>query len=86
MENKFKIGDLVSFERNQTINSESVEVISIVESVHPNNKKSNNIENTYIIEHESGWTPNSLRKMQFGLDETKKYLFVQESELKIINE
>lgn len=83
MENKFKKGDLVNFERNQTIKSENVEIVSIVEAKRIDNDTK--IENTYIIEHEHGWVPNSLRKSKYNLDENKKYLFVSENELTLIN-
>ena len=39
---------------------------------------------TYIIEHSLGWAPNILRKQKYNLDTTKKYLFVKESELTVV--
>lgn len=87
MEHKFKIGDLVSFNRNFLINSESTPIIALLTNVGKTvNSGRKEISPTYIIEHESGWVPNDLRASQFGLDITKKYLFVSESELTLITD
>lgn len=36
---------------------------------------------TYIIEHPNGWKPNHIRASKYGLDVSKKYLFVKESSI-----
>ena len=75
---KFKLNDLVKFERNSIVKTTSTPIIAlcpIIESV----KKI-----TYIVENENGWLPNEMRKTSFGLDLTKKYLFVQEEELELV--
>ena len=72
---KFTKGQLVSFHRNQQININSVAISAIVN--YP--EHTDNI--SYVIEYPDGWTPNSIRAKKFGLDVTKKYLFVLESEL-----
>ncbi len=76
----FQIGNFVSFNRNTAVNSESTSIISLVETMIEQKQE----DLTYIIEHSSGWTPNSLRMQKYNLDENKKYLFVQEKELTLI--
>lgn len=67
---------MVSFHRNSVVKADSTEIIAVVES------SENGLQQpAYVIEHESGWLPNPIRKQKFGLDETKKYLFAREDEL-----
>jgi hypothetical protein len=73
---KFKKGDLVNFKRNSIIKKNQESIVAVVEKT-PNY----NGEQIYIIEYSDGWTPNSIRVTQFGLNPEKKYLFVKESEL-----
>ena len=75
METKFKKGDVVSFERNKLIKSESTIVVGIVEPVN------DNVSLKYIIEYIDGWNPDTLRIKKYDLLEDKKYLFVSEDEL-----
>ena len=89
MENtfKFKIGDTVSFSRNSVINSEGTEIIAVVENNIPHKiKDENKLPTTYIIENEHGWKPSTLRQLKFGLNPEKKYLFVSEEELELVEE
>ena len=68
-------GDSANFYRNQLVNGENIKIIDVFED---------DINKVFIIEHESGWYPDFLRKSLYGLDESKKYLFVSESELTLI--
>jgi len=76
----FEIGQEVSFERNMLVKADNTYVIAQVIN-QQNGKENKQVDLTYIIEHEMGWIPNSLRKTKYNLDGNKKYLFVLESEL-----
>ena len=90
MEAKFKIGDTVSFERNQVIKSEGTVIVAVVDNQVPKEVKkrmSETVEeklSSYIVENEYGWKPGALRQSKFGLDPDKKYIFVSEDELTLI--
>lgn len=87
MENtfKFKIGDTVSFERNQVIKSEGTVILALVDDKVPEEvKKKMSRPNSYIIENENGWKPSNFRASKYNLDTDKKYLFVEEDELNLI--
>ncbi len=75
MEHAFQKNQVVSFERNSVVKSTGTPIIALCPII----KGSNLI--TYIVENENGWIPNLIRKNQYDLDESKKYLFVSESEL-----
>ena len=93
MENtfKFNIGDTVSFERNQVIKSEGTVIVAVVDNQVPEEIKKRmsetveEIPNSYIVENEHGWKPSTLRQLKFGLNPEKKYLFVSEEELELVN-
>lgn len=74
----FEVGQNVSFERNSLVKSESTPIVSKVE------RKTENDKNQYIIENENGWEPSDLRKRIFVLQDGKKYLFVHEDELTLV--
>ena len=85
----FEVGEEVSFNRNFSVKSESTLIVAQV-SLHTIPDKPEGIEGrkevkqedlTYVIEYESGWSPNTIRKSKFGLKDDKKYLFVSEKEL-----
>lgn len=85
METKFKKGDMVSFNRNSVIKSEGTEIIAVVvNNISKDTKEGEEIPTTYIVENENGWVPNYLRQSKFGLNTNKKYLFVNEDELKLV--
>jgi hypothetical protein len=93
----FEVGQEVSFNRNMSVKADSTPIIAQVPLHRPvgngplgNRPESNGPEGvrevkqedlTYVIEHETGWLPNPIRKAKFGLVEDKKYLFVSEKEL-----
>ena len=74
-ETKFQKGQKVNFERNSTVKADQTTIIAVVK------KPSESSEQSYIIEHPTGWKPNDMRISQFGLDAKKTYLFVREAEL-----
>jgi hypothetical protein len=78
---KFTKGQAVKFLRNSVTKSDATTVSAVVTM--PENSPSE-LEQSYIIEYQNGWTPNSLRIKSFELDATKKYLFVSEKELTVI--
>lgn len=77
---QFTVGQQVSFERNFDVKSEGTPIIALV----PKPQKQEVTKLSYVIEHEMGWTPHPLRAHQLGLDITKKYLFVEENELTLV--
>ena len=91
MKAKFKVGDTVSFERNQVIKSAGTIIVAVVDNQVPEEVKKQMSEtvkeklNSYIVENEYGWTPGALRQSKFGLDPDKKYIFVSEDELTLVN-
>jgi hypothetical protein len=78
---KFSLNQLVKFNRNSQVKSDSTKVCAIVELP---TEIATGLEQTYIIEHDKGWLPNSTRITKFELEATKKYLFVSEKELTAI--
>lgn len=88
----FQIGQLVSFNRNPKINSDSTPIISQVpysidnttSEINDGNMQIKQGDLIYVVENDFGWIPNSIRKTKYNLDENKKYLFVSESELTLI--
>ncbi len=78
---KFSIDQLVEFKRNSAVKSDSTKICGIVEM--PTELLSE-VKQTYIVEYNNGWLPNSIRKDKYNLDATKKYLFVSETELTAI--
>ena len=86
----FTVGQEVSFNRNMSVKADSTPIIAqvplhIPEGNRPEGSREVKQEDlTYVIEHETGWLPNSIRKAKFGLEDGKKYLFVSEKELTVI--
>lgn len=78
---KFSIDQLVEFKRNSAVKSDSAKICGIEEMPTHSTVE---ISQTYVIEYNEGWTPNEIRVKKYNLDETKKYLFVFETELKAI--
>lgn len=74
----FTKNQIVSFLRNAVTSIALTPIIAVVESVRVE------VGQFYVIEHSAGWTPDSKRIELYGLDITKKYLFVKESELTAI--
>lgn len=70
---------LVAFNRSASVSSTNTPIVSTVNNVPVNILSVTG--NIYVIEHASGWAPDSMRMELFILDATKKYLFVKESEL-----
>lgn len=79
----FTKGQDVKFDRNAVTKSDSTKIVAVVPK-QENLPDGMEMPQTYVIEYAEGWLPNSLRVEQFGLDATKKYLFVSESELTAI--
>jgi hypothetical protein len=79
MAHQFTKGQVVSFTRNSIVKSAGTPVVSLCPI-----REGDTSSPTYIIENENGWVPNQMRKTEFVLDETKKYLFVQEKELTLV--
>ena len=79
----FTVGQEVSFNRNMSVKSESTIIAAQVplRPMSEGGRKVNQEDLTYIIEHETGWLPNPIRKLKFNLEDGKKYLFVSEREL-----
>ena len=71
MEHQFTIGQNVSFTRNSVVFSNSTPIVALVvrevrETPVPNAEaEPRPIDLVYIVEHEYGWTPNSLRKTKY---------------------
>ena len=70
---KFKKGDMVDFNRNETIKSGNVTIHGVVEV--------QDGESKYVIEYANGGISPDVRMEKFKLDKKKKYIFVSESEL-----
>jgi hypothetical protein len=75
---KFKLNDLVKFQRNLIIKTSSTPIVALCPMIETVKTI------TYVVENENGWLPNEKRKTSFGLDPEKKYLFVQEEELELV--
>jgi hypothetical protein len=86
----FTVGQEVSFNRNMSVKADSTPIIAQVllhipeEGRQKSGREVKQEDLTYVIEHEIGWIPNSIRKAKFGLEDSKKYLFVSEKELSVI--
>jgi hypothetical protein len=78
---KFSLNQLVKFNRNSQVKSDSTKICGIMEMPL---ELLEQVKQTYIIEYENGWLPNSIRKERYDLDIAKKYLFVSETELETI--
>lgn len=82
MATKFNKDQLVSFSRNTMVNSGATNIKAVVPFMDsPMISKDLSPSQIYIIEHTTGWYPNYQRQQKFGLDPTKKYIFVSEDEL-----
>lgn len=77
----FTQNQTVKFERNATVKADSTTIVAVVNNANLPFGITTGIGQMYIIEHTSGWAPDAARKAKFGLNQTKKYLFVKESEL-----
>ena len=81
MKHLYKKGDIVSFRRNSVIKSTGTAIVYLCPI-----KEDSTSSPIYVIENENGWFPNFIRKKEFDLDDTKKYLFVSEKELTLNDE
>ena len=72
----FNKGNNVNFKRNKLVFGNNIPIVAVVEKYKPEE------EQKYILENSSyGWPTSSIRKKRFGLQDNKKYLFVNEGEL-----
>lgn len=72
----FEKGSTVNFNRNAVVKKDNATVVF-------NGQVAGN--NVTIIEYDGGWTPEKVRIDSFGLDATKKYIFVVQDELSAID-
>lgn len=80
MAHQFTKGQVVSFERNSVVKTTGTPIISLCPI-----REGVESSPVYVIENENGWLPNVMRRTQFDLDEAKKYLFIEESELTLVD-
>ena len=80
-----KKGDIVNFQRSETVSALNIVIIAVVENHIPLERQKVVMPITYIIEHESGWLPNPIQAAKYELAINKKYLFVSENELTLVN-
>lgn len=78
---ELKKGDKIFFSKRDFGVEESC-ICEVVEKQKGIDGKEIEQSQLYIIEHENGWMPNTIRIKKFGLDKNKKYLFISESEIK----
>lgn len=82
-ESKYKIGDEISFKRNEKILSNNCLVVAIEELALVTFGGTIPESFIYIIENENGFSPNEFRIEKYKLNKDKKYLFIKESEAEI---
>jgi hypothetical protein len=77
----FSKNQVKNFYRNESQKKDTATIVAVVPK--PKNLKGEeiDIEQQYIIEYAEGWTPDPIRVKKLGLDKSKKYIFVKESEL-----
>lgn len=83
IKSKYKVGQSISFKRNDLIKSSDAKVIAI-EKIYLHSIDgfitNSNYDIFYLIESQYGFHPDEYRIKKYGFDKNKKYIFIKESE------
>lgn len=84
IKSKYKVGQSISFKRNDIIKSNNAKIIAVEQShlmTISGLVPDDTADVIYVVENQYGFSPDEYRIKKYDLDKDKKYIFVKEKEI-----